>query len=69
MFFRGSRCENESKIILPSHLAHIDVHHKSRNPVARLWELVQGTVVGTLRLFIDRDRRRETHVYLIQRLA
>jgi multidrug efflux pump subunit AcrB len=44
----------ESKIILPSHLAHIDVHKKSRNPLSRLWDFIQGGVAGALRYFITR---------------
>jgi multidrug efflux pump subunit AcrB len=44
----------ESKIILPSHLAHINVHKKPANLIARLWARVQGGVSGGLNRFVSR---------------
>lgn len=38
----------ESKLILPAHLAHINVHKKPRNPVSRAWAYLQGSVSGGL---------------------
>jgi len=42
----------ESKIILPSHLAHINVHKKPGNVIARAWARFQGGISGGLRRFI-----------------
>ena len=42
----------ESKIILPSHLAHINVHKKPGNFIARGWARVQGGVSGALSRFV-----------------
>lgn len=47
----------ESKLILPSHLAHLNVHKKPRNRVTRLWARFQGSVRRGLRCFIDRFYR------------
>lgn len=44
----------ESKIILPSHLAHIDVHRKPGNPIARTWSRFQDSVSRGLRHFITK---------------
>ncbi|MGJ8725786.1 MAG: efflux RND transporter permease subunit [Roseibacillus sp.] len=41
----------ESKIILPSHLAHIKVNKKPRFFLARIWGKVQGAVIGSLDWF------------------
>lgn len=41
----------ESKIILPSHLAHIKVNKKPRFFLAKIWGKVQGFVVRSLDLF------------------
>ncbi|MEM9161424.1 MAG: efflux RND transporter permease subunit, partial [Verrucomicrobiota bacterium] len=38
----------ESKLILPSHLAHIDVHKTSSNPIARFWSRFQGIFASGL---------------------
>jgi len=43
----------ESKIILPSHLAHINVHKKPTNFLGRGWARVQGAVAGALQRFIS----------------
>lgn len=43
----------ESKLILPSHLAHINVHSKPGNPVSKLWARFQGLFANGLRTFIN----------------
>lgn len=42
----------ESKLILPSHLAHINVHKEPRNPVSKLWARFQGGFAQGLKTFI-----------------
>ena len=42
----------ESKIILPSHLAHIDVHKKPTNPISRRWARFQGSISNGLIWYI-----------------
>ncbi|MDB4673596.1 efflux RND transporter permease subunit [Verrucomicrobiales bacterium] len=44
----------ESKLILPAHLCHMDVHKRFTNPVARLWEKVQNAVSGGLEFVVQR---------------
>lgn len=44
----------ESKLILPSHLAHLNVHKKSSNPIAIAWGKFQGFFTNGLRLFVDK---------------
>lgn len=44
----------ESKLILPSHLAHINVHKKPTNPIAKAWAKFQGIFTNGLRLFVDK---------------
>ncbi|YCM45152.1 efflux RND transporter permease subunit [Verrucomicrobiaceae bacterium 227] len=44
----------ESKLILPSHLAHINVHKKSTNPIAKGWGKFQSLFTNGLRLFVDK---------------
>ncbi|MBK1829726.1 efflux RND transporter permease subunit [Verrucomicrobiaceae bacterium R5-34] len=44
----------ESKLVLPSHLAHIDVHKKPRNAISRAWARFQEAVAGGLKWFIER---------------
>lgn len=46
----------ESKLILPAHLAHINVHKKARYPITRAWARIQSSVSGGLAWLID-------HVY------
>jgi len=46
----------ESKIILPSHLAHLDVQKKPSNVLSRIWNHFQGKIAGALQFFI-------THIY------
>jgi multidrug efflux pump subunit AcrB len=44
----------ESKLILPAHLAHINVHKKPGNPISRAWARIQGAVSGGLAWLITR---------------
>jgi len=44
----------ESKLILPSHLAHINVHKKPGNVVTRSWAKFQSSVAKGLQWVIDR---------------
>ena len=44
----------ESKLILPSHLAHIDVHKEPRNPISRLWARVQRGFANGLNRFVEK---------------
>ncbi|WP_411845330.1 efflux RND transporter permease subunit [Roseibacillus persicicus] len=44
----------ESKIILPSHLAHIKAGGKPTNFISRFWSKVQGGVSGALDLFVSK---------------
>ncbi len=44
----------ESKLVLPSHLAHIDVHHRAKNPLSRLLYFTQDRVAAGLRAFVGR---------------
>ncbi|MGJ8671907.1 efflux RND transporter permease subunit [Rubritalea sp.] len=47
----------ESKLILPSHLAHINVHKKPRNRISKLWAKFQGALARGLQWLIDRIYR------------
>lgn len=47
----------ESKLILPSHLAHINVHKKSSHPIAIGWGKFQSLFTNGLRLFVDKTYR------------
>ncbi len=47
----------ESKLILPSHLAHIDVHKKPKNPVSKLWARFQGLFARGLKYFVAKIYR------------
>ena len=44
----------ESKFVLPSHLAHINVHNKPGNPISRLLKRIQDAVANALQVFIRR---------------
>ncbi len=44
----------ESKLILPAHLAHINVHKKPRNRISRSWARLQGSVSRGLAWLIAR---------------
>jgi len=43
----------ESKLILPSHLTHINVHQKPRNFISRWWVGFQSVVSRSLQWFVD----------------
>ncbi|MGB1258921.1 MAG: efflux RND transporter permease subunit [Akkermansiaceae bacterium] len=43
----------ESKLILPSHLAHIDVHKKPNNPISRAWSRFQKSIARGLSWLIE----------------
>ncbi|MDQ8201867.1 efflux RND transporter permease subunit [Pelagicoccus sp. SDUM812003] len=44
----------ESKLILPSHLAHIDVHKTPKNPIGRFWLWFQSLFAKGLSAFIQK---------------
>ncbi len=44
----------ESKLILPAHLAHLNVHRKPRNIISRSWVRMQKAVGNGLNAFIQR---------------
>lgn len=48
----------ESKLILPAHLAHLDVHKKPRNPISRAWARFQGRISSSLKWFIKNIYQR-----------
>jgi multidrug efflux pump subunit AcrB len=47
----------ESKLILPSHLAHIDVHKKPKNWLTKRWARFQGCIARGLQWVIERIYR------------
>ncbi len=47
----------ESKLILPSHLAHINVHKKPRNVITRCWARFQKAISRGLQSIVDRIYR------------
>ncbi len=47
----------ESKLILPSHLAHLNVHKRATNAIARLWAKAQSGFTGALEWFVRRVYR------------
>ena len=44
----------ESKLILPSHLAHLDVHKEPSNAISRKWAQFQGSISNALTRFIKK---------------
>lgn len=44
----------ESKLILPAHLAHINIHKKPRYPITKLWGKFQSLITRTLDFVITR---------------
>ena len=44
----------ESKLILPAHLAHINVHAKPKNPISRAWARFQKAIANGLKWFVQR---------------
>ncbi|MBT8037816.1 MAG: efflux RND transporter permease subunit [Verrucomicrobiae bacterium] len=59
----------ESKLILPSHLAHLNVHKKPRNPVTRLWARFQKAVANGLKWLIYAIYRPMIRVCITWRYA
>ena len=61
----------ESKLILPSHLAHLDTHRRkpSRNPLPRLWQALQNGADAGLYFFSRRIYRPLIGVALTHRYA
>lgn len=47
----------ESKLILPSHLAHINVHTKPGNPISKFWARFQGLFAKGLKRFVEKVYR------------
>ena len=44
----------ESKLILPSHLAHINVHAKPKNRLSKAWAKIQGAISNGLQWLIEK---------------
>lgn len=44
----------ESKLILPAHLAHLNVHKEARNPISRGFVRLQKAVSGGLNTFLEK---------------
>ena len=59
----------ESKLILPSHLAHLNVHKKPGNLVSRIWSRFQKKVSGSLLWLIDNIYRPLIHFLIPWRYA
>lgn len=59
----------ESKLILPSHLAHIDVHKKPRNIISKTWARFQGGIASGLQWVIEHLYRPAIRTLLPWRYA
>ena len=59
----------ESKLILPSHLAHIDVHKEPKNWLTKAWARFQGSIAAKLQWLIDRVYRPVLHALIPWRYA
>ncbi len=59
----------ESKLILPAHLAHVNVHKKPRNRFSKLWVRFQKSIAGGLDWFVERVYRPVIRVILPWRYA
>lgn len=59
----------ESKLILPAHLAHVDVHRKPTNRIARFWGRLQGGISGGLEKFVEKVYRPTLKTLLHWRYA
>ena len=57
----------ESKLILPSHLSHLNVHKKYTNPVARVWKKIQDGVSTGLEFVVQRIYRPVASVAIAYR--
>ncbi|MDK2779403.1 MAG: efflux RND transporter permease subunit [Pseudomonadota bacterium] len=60
----------ESKLILPAHLAHLNTHKKaSRNPLMRVWQVLQHGADHGLQWFNDRVYKPAIEIALSYRYA
>lgn len=59
----------ESKLILPSHLAHLNVHKKPTNAITRGWARFQKAVSNALQWFIDKFYRPTIRLLIPWRYA
>lgn len=59
----------ESKLILPAHLAHLNVHRKPGNTISRAWARFQGSVARALQWVIDSVYRPLIRVFIDWRYA
>ncbi len=59
----------ESKLILPSHLAHINVHKKPKNAISRTWTRIQSSIARGLQWVIDCVYRPIIHTLIPWRYA
>jgi len=59
----------ESKLILPSHLAHLNVHRKPGNVVSRAWAKFQGSVARGLQWVVDSVYRPLIRIFIDWRYA
>jgi multidrug efflux pump subunit AcrB len=60
----------ESKLILPSHLAHLKTHKKeSHNPVTKGWHAIQRAADGSLQWFNEKIYKSTIHLALQYRYA
>jgi len=59
----------ESKLILPSHLAHLNVHRKPGNAISRAWSRFQGAIARGLTWVIDSLYRPLIRTFIAWRYA
>ena len=59
----------ESKLILPSHLAHIDVHKQPKNPISCAWAKLQKAIANGLQWVINQLYRPFIRVCISWRYA
>ena len=59
----------ESKLILPSHLAHLNVHRKPGNAISKTWARFQGSIAGGLSWVIDSLYRPLIRIFIAWRYA
>ena len=59
----------ESKLILPAHLAHVNVHRKPGNFVTKLWARFQGAIAGGLEVFVAKVYQPVLRVLISWRYA
>lgn len=59
----------ESKLILPSHLAHLNVHRKPANAISRAWSRFQGSIARGLTWVVDSVYRPLIRTFIDWRYA